>query len=279
MPLQAMQAMADARTRSGKVAAGSGSAAAAAQAVATVLHVYHPLGFPALGKDEAYLDAAIAAGAQVLELGIPFSDPVADGPLLQDASQRAIAAGMTPAKAIAAVARLRARHPALGLVVMAYANSLHSLGWEAAAKALGDAGVDGLIVPDMPLREATRLQPLFLARKVPWIPLVSSTVPESTIRAAAALRPPFVYAASLGVTGQAGPGAEAVAALRRIREVAPGVPVAVGFGVRGGDDVRRLRSAGADGVVVGSALVRRVLDGATPAQYGAAVAELRSACG
>jgi tryptophan synthase alpha chain len=270
MALQAMQAMADARTRStGKDA----------QTVATVLHVYHPLGFPAPGKDEAYLDAAIRAGAQVLELGIPFSDPVADGPVLQQASHEALEAGMTPQAAIATIGRLRARHPDVGLVVMAYANSLHTLGWEAAAKALGAAGVDGLIVPDMPLREATRLQPLFAARKVPWIPLVSSTVPEATIRAAAALRPPFVYAASLGVTGQAGPGDAALAALRRIREVAPGVPVAVGFGVRDGDDVRRLRSAGADGVVVGSALVRLVLASATPDAYGKTVAGLRLACG
>ncbi|HUR26089.1 MAG TPA: tryptophan synthase subunit alpha [Candidatus Thermoplasmatota archaeon] len=263
----ALQAMADARARS------------TATATSTVLHVYHPLGFPAPGQDETYLGAAIRAGAQVLELGIPFSDPVADGPVLQDASRQALDAGMTPAAAIAAVARLRARHPHVGLVLMAYANSLHSLGWEQAARALGAAGAQGLIVPDMPLREALRVQPVLAASRVPWIPLVSSTVPEATVRAAAALAPPFVYAASLGVTGQAGPGDEAIAALRRIRAVAPGVPVAVGFGVRDGDDVRRLRAAGADGVVVGSALVKRVLDGATPDDYGAVVAGLRRACG
>ena len=268
----ALQAMADAAARAG------GRTGMAADAPA-VLHVYHPLGFPGPGKDEAYLEAAIRAGAQVLELGIPFSDPVADGPVLQEAAHRAIEAGTTPASALATVARLRARHPDVGLVVMAYANSLHRLGWEAAARALGAAGVDGLIVPDMPLREAVRLQPAFARNGVAWIPLVSSTVPAAAIRAAAALRPPFVYAASLGVTGQAGPGAEAVAALRRLREVAPDVPVAVGFGVRDGDDVHRLRSAGADGVVVGSALVRRVLDGAAPDAYGAAVAALRQACG
>jgi tryptophan synthase alpha chain len=269
----ALQTMADARSalaRPGGPGAGR---------TATVLHVYHPLGFPDPGKDKAYLDAAIRAGAQVLELGIPFSDPVADGPVLQDASHRAIEAGMTPALAIATVARLRARHPEVGLVVMAYANSLHSLGWDAAIAALGAAGADGLIVPDMPLREAARLQPLFARHKLPWVPLVSSTVPEATIRAAVAHRPPFVYAASLGVTGQAGPGGEAVSALRRIREVAPDVPVAVGFGVRTGDDVRRLRAAGADGVVVGSALVRLVQASATPEAYGQAVATLRQACG
>jgi tryptophan synthase alpha chain len=259
--------------------AAAGATAGTGRRRGTVLHVYHPLGFPAPGKDDAYLDAAVRGGAGVLELGLPFSDPVADGPVLQDASHRAILAGATTASALATITRLRARHPGVGLVVMAYANTLHAMGWPAAAEAFGAAGTDGLIVPDMPLREARRLQPLFAKHGVQWIPLVSSTVPAATIREAEAFRPPFMYAASLGVTGQAGPGLEAVAALRRIRDVASEVPVAVGFGVRDAGEVARLREAGADGVVVGSALVRRVLDGASPAEYGAAVAALRSACG
>lgn len=244
-----------------------------------VLHVYHPLGFPTQELDAAYLDAAVAGGAQVLELGIPFSDPVADGPVLQEASRRALVAGATPGSALRTVAATRKRHPDVGLVVMAYANSLHRLGWEAAASALSAAGADGLIVPDMPLREAQRVQPRFVRHGVPLIPLASSTVPLATLRSAALLAPPFVYAASLGTTGQDGPGAEATAALQRIRDVAPEIPVAVGFGVRDARDVRRLRAAGAHGVVVGSALVRGILDGASPADHAAAVARLREGCG
>src|SRR5687768_9132497 len=226
MPLQAM-----AQARSG----GRG-----------ILHVYHPLGFPGPGQDAAYLDAAIAAGAQVLELGIPFSDPVADGPVLQAASHQALAGGTTPASALASVAALRRRHPSVGIVVMAYANSLHSLGWDEAGAALARAGVDAVIVPDMPAREAVRVRPVLARDGVPWIPLVSRTVPVATIRSAGAHAPPFVYAASLGITGQDGPGAEATQALARIREAVPAVPVAVGFGVRDAGDVRRLRAAGAD---------------------------------
>lgn len=243
-----------------------------------VLHVYHPLGFPGAGKDLAYIDGAIAAGAQVLELGIPFSDPVADGPVVQEATRQALADGATPTSGLRTVAQVRRRHPDVGLVVMAYANSLHRMGWAAAATELAKAGVDGLIVPDMPLREARQVQPILARPGVPWIPLASSTVPEATLREANALAPPFLYAASLGITGRDGPGAEAGEAVRRIRRVAPETPIAVGFGVRDATDVRLLRAAGAHGVVVGSALVRRVLDGATPAQHGAFVAELSKAC-
>lgn len=242
-----------------------------------VLHVYHPIGFPA-GRDEAYLDAAVDQGAGVLELGIPFSDPVADGPVLQKASQAALAGGMTPLAAIARMAGVRRRHPEVGLVAMAYANSLHSLGWAKAAQALGVAGVDGVIVPDMPLREAVRLRGGFADHGVAWIPLVSSTVPPAALRAAVALAPPFVYASSLGVTGQDGPGAEAMRALRAVRDLTQEVPVAIGFGVRGPRDVQALRAAGADGVVVGSALVRAILESATPEEHGAAVHRLREAC-
>ena len=243
-----------------------------------VLHVYHPLGFPGRGLDGAYLDAAVAAGAQVLELGIPFSDPVADGPVLQAAAHEALANGATPTSALREVAALRKRHPTVGLVVMAYANSLHRMGWDHAAEALAQAGADAVIVPDMPAREASRVQPVLARHGVPWIPLVSSTVPPATIRGATTHGPPFVYAASLGITGQDGPGREATVALGRIRDAAPGIPVAVGFGVRDADDVRRLRGAGAHGVIVGSALVRRVQDGATPHEYGKVVADLRRAC-
>lgn len=240
-----------------------------------VLHVYHPLGFPGPGRDAAYLDAAVTAGAQVLELGIPFSDPVADGAVLQAAAHQALCAGATPASALACVADLRRRHPALGLVVMAYANSLHAMGWDRAGAALARSGADAVIVPDMPAREAVRVRPVLARHGVPWIPLVSSTVPAATIRSASAHAPPFVYAASLGITGRDGPGAEATQALAGIRSAVPALPVAVGFGVRDAGDVRRLRAAGADGVVVGSALVRRVQEGADPAAYGRAVAELR----
>src|SRR5687767_15032544 len=142
-----------------------------------VLHVYHPLGFPGPGADIAYIDAAVAAGARVLELGIPFSDPVADGPVLQEASAQALAGGATPESSLRTIAAVRQRHPRLGIVAMAYANPLHRMGWDRAAAGLAAAGVDGVIVPDMPLREAARVQPLFAQHGIAWVPLVSSTVP------------------------------------------------------------------------------------------------------
>ncbi|MEA3204373.1 MAG: tryptophan synthase alpha chain [Thermoplasmata archaeon] len=243
-----------------------------------VLHVYHPLGYPDAQRSESYVGAALAAGAGVAELGIPFSDPVADGPVLQAASAAALAQGTTPRSALATLAALRRRHPRAGLVAMAYANTLHRLGWADAARLLREAGADGVIVPDMPLAEARRVAPRFAHEGVPWVPIVSSTVPAPAVRALAACDPPFLYVASLGVTGRDGPGAEAAATLARVRREAPRVPVVLGFGVRDAGDVRSARAAGAHGVVVGSALVRRIADGATPEEHGAAIARLQQAC-
>lgn len=240
-----------------------------------VLHVYHPVGFPAPGQDIAYLEAAIAGGAQVLELGLPFSDPVADGPVLQRAATQAIAAGSYPVQSIATIKALRSRHPDVGIVVMAYANTLHSLGWNTVATAFSDAGVDAVIVPDMPLRESAALRDELQRVGIGLIPLISSTVPAATIAQAAAQHPPFLYAASLGVTGQAGPGVEAETAIQRIQATAPTARIAVGFGVRNAADVRRMQASGAHGVIVGSALVSAILDGASPQQYQARVAALR----
>lgn len=221
-----------------------------------VLHVYHPLGHPGPGQDLAFLDAAARNGAGVLEVGFPFSDPSADGPLLQEATRLALDRGFTTASGLDALAELRRRHPHVGLVAMAYANPLHALGWERAARRLADAGADAVLVPDMPLREAGRVAPTFQRHGVAWVPLAASTVPDATLRAMGAGQPPFVYVASLGVTGQQGPRADAGQAVRRLRAAAPGTPVAVGFGVRTPEDAAALRNAGAHGVVVGSALVQ-----------------------
>lgn len=243
-----------------------------------VLHVYHPLGYPAPGLDAAYLDAAVSAGAGVLELGLPFSDPTADGPVLQAASRQALQAGATTASSLAAVRAARRRHPEVGLVVMGYANLFHALGWEPAARALADAGADGAIVPDMPARESATFAGALRDAGVALVPLVTSTVTADTLRQFGGLAPPFVYVASLGTTGQAGPDEHALAALANVRQHAPGVPLAVGFGVRHPDDVRRLRAGGAHGVVVGSALVREVAGGSRPEAYGAHVRRLAEAC-
>lgn len=245
------------------------------QGAGAVLHVYHPLGFPAPGQDLEYLEAAIAGGAQVLELGFPYSDPVADGPVLQRACQQAIAAGSDPTRCFATIATLRRRHPTIGLVVMAYANTLHNLDWASAADQLATAGADAVIVPDMPLREAGPFQRELARRGVGFVPLISSTVPAHTIAQAAAQNPAFLYAASLGVTGQAGPGVEAETAMQRIQSTAPAARIAVGFGVRHADDARRLKASGAHGVIVGSALVKAILDGASPATYQGQVMALR----
>lgn len=243
---------------------------------AGVLHGYHPLGYPRSGDDVALLDAAARNGAGVLEVGFPFSDPSADGPVLQQVTRQALEGGFTTARGLAALAELRGRQPDVGLVVMAYANPLHAFGWDAAARALADAGADAVIVPDMPLREAARIAPRLAAHGVAWIPLAASTVPDATLRRLGELTPPFVYVASLGTTGQSGPRTDVAQAVARLRRLAPRTPLAVGFGVRAPGDVAALRAAGAHGVVVGSALVEAARGGDVAA-YGARVRALADA--
>lgn len=241
------------------------------------LHVYHPIGFPATGEDQLYVDAAIAGGASVVELGFPFSDPSADGPVLQQATRRALQGGATFQAGVDLIRETRRRHPRVGIVAMAYANALHAHGWDAAASALARAGADGVIVPDLPLREARRLLDGLHRQGLPWIPVVTATVPDATLLALGETRPPFIYAASLGVTGQAGPGQQAVDVLRRLRALSPSIPVVVGFGIRTAEDVRAMRDAGAHGVVVGSALVRAIQDGRTPDEHSRQVRALAQA--
>jgi tryptophan synthase alpha chain len=238
------------------------------------LHIYHPLGFPEPGLDFDYLNEAIQGGAQVLELGIPFSDPVADGPVLQQASKLALLRGATWRTCLETIQRIRRQHPQVGLVAMAYANTLHVRGWAASARQLVAAGADAVIVADMPLREAQTIQPLLAQAGLAWIPLVSSTVSEETLERIHASKPPFVYVSSLGVTGQERPGAEVHQTVARVHQKIPGVPVTVGFGIRSPADILGLREAGADGVTIGSALVTRILGGATPQEYREAVHRL-----
>lgn len=243
------------------------------------LSVYLPFGDPTPADSAAAFTAAIHGGADWLEIGIPFSDPAADGPVLQVASSRALAAGATVAGALAQARRLRAAHPDLPLVAMTYANLVFQRGWTEFCIAASTAGIDGLIVPDVPLEEAEPLRVACRQAGLAHIPLVTPTTPDARMHAIAAKATGFLYVvANVGVTGQATPGHLVAHTIQRARQAAPEVPIAVGFGVRTAADVQRLRSAGADAVIVGSHIVTtRQLGG--PAAVQAEVTRLRAGCG
>ena len=223
------------------------------------LVTYITAGDPDLQRTEGVLRALDRAGADVIEVGVPFSDPLADGPVIQRATERALASGATLAGVLATVAKVRADLRA-GVVIFSYANPILRFGAERFADAARDAGVDGVLVLDLPIEESADFRNLLTARGIDTILLLSPTTSDERLRAAVALGTGFLYAISrLGVTGvrdQLAEGAEDMVA--RIRAVSD-LPVALGFGISTPEHVRAV-SAWADAAVVGSALVNVIAE-------------------
>ena len=199
------------------------------------------------------LRAACAAGIDVLELGVPFSDPTADGPVIQEASQRALKAGMTLTKTLDFAARLR-KESDIPIMLFGYYNPLFKYGLDRLAKAAHAAGVDGLLVVDLPPEEAGPLRTALKGTDIQIIFLVAPTTRPDRVRKIAAETGGFLYLITkAGTTGEGGLDYESI---RRhaaaVKAVSP-LPVCLGFGIRSGDDARRLAPM-ADGVIVGSTL-------------------------
>jgi tryptophan synthase alpha chain len=241
------------------------------------LVAYLMAGDPTPESSRAYLEAALAS-ADVLEIGIPFSDPVADGPTIQRADVRALAAGTTIAKALELVRTVRTVS-AKPIVLMTYANPVHKMGYERFAEAAASAGVDGVILPDVPLEESQEPGRALRDAGVDLIQLVSPATSEERIGRIAQATGGFLYVVSLyGVTGaREGPNDRVRPLLAIAKKAAGKVPVAVGFGVAAPEHVRAMLEAGADGVVVGSALVSIVERGGSPDELRAAVQALKAA--
>jgi tryptophan synthase alpha chain len=235
--------------------AGSGKRAA--------LMPYLMGGFPDLAASRAIGEAYAEGGADVVELGVPFSDPLADGPVIQAAGTRALAAGATVDGVLEVAAALAPRLP---VVVMAYANLVFARGAERFAAALAAAGASGLIVPDLPLEEAPAALEACDAAGVALVPLVAPTTPDERLAAIGARARGFLYTVSVtGTTGERASLAETFAAVvGRAKAHAP-VPVALGFGIATPEHAAQAAEAGADGVIVGSRLVRAAGDAADPA--------------
>jgi tryptophan synthase alpha chain len=213
----------------------------------------------------ALLRGLPAAGADVVELGMPFTDPMADGPAIQMASQRALKAGQTLKRTLDMVRGFRAADDATPLVLMGYYNPIYIYGVERFLRDAGAAGVDGLIVVDLPPEEDEELCLPALAAGLNFIRLATPTTDDRRLPAVLANTSGFVYYVSItGITGAGAPDAGAVAtAVARIKRHTR-LPVAVGFGVRTAAQAAAI-AAGADGVVVGSALVNALAASLDPA--------------
>jgi tryptophan synthase alpha chain len=243
------------------------------------LVTYLTFGDPDPATSIDVITAAAMAGADVIELGVPFSDPSADGPSIQRAMERALEAGATLAGAIDAVAELRRRGVATPIVLFGYYNPVFVMGADAFAARAAAAGVDAVLTVDLPIDELGELAGPLAARGVGVVPLIAPTSTPDRIARLAAFAPPFVYYITLtGVTGVRAAKTVDPDRLAAIRAAA-GAPVAVGFGIRTPDDARPF-AAIADGVVVGTALVDRVPAGpvsGAPERVAALVRELAGA--
>jgi tryptophan synthase alpha chain len=218
--------------------------------------------------------AAAAAGADAIEIGIPFSDPVMDGPTIQQASDAALKAGATPQSILDELRTLDAGVP---LAVMTYANIAYRMGWERFAQNLHRAGVSAAILPDIPLEEAEPWCRAADGASIETVLLAAPTAPDERLPRICRRSRGFVYAVGLlGVTGvRAELAATAEVIAKRLKDVTD-VPVLVGVGISTPDQaVQACRVA--DGVVVGSAVVQRMLDGAGPDGVGALVEAFRRA--
>jgi len=245
------------------------AAALAAPGKRAALMPYLMGGFPTAERSLRIGEACLDAGADLLELGIPFSDPLADGPVIQAAGAAALRAGATPAAVLEVCGALSARAP---IVVMGYTNVVLARGVEEFAEDLLAAGAAGLIVPDLPFEESDALLAATDARGLALVPLVAPTTPDDRLAAIGARARGFLYVVSLaGTTGERGALAGALDGLIGRAAAATKAPVAVGFGISTPAQAAAAAAAGADGVIVGSRLVRAAAEADDPA---AAVREL-----
>jgi tryptophan synthase alpha chain len=233
-------------------------------------------GFPTQEESVRIGQACVQSGADILELGVPYSDPLADGPVIHAAGTRALEAG---ASLTGVLEVARALSPSVPVVLMCYANMVFAPGAEAFVERLAQTGASGLIVPDLPFEEASEVLAACDAHGVALVPLVAPTTPPERLAQIGARARGFLYTVSvIGTTGERATlsdrFAEIVARAKRSTEA----PVALGFGISTPEHALRAARSGADGVIVGTRLVRAAGESEDPAAaVGEVVAELAGA--
>ena len=220
---------------------------------------YLTVGYPTIEKTEQAIDELVAGGADIIELGVPFSDPFADGAVIRAAAYRALEAGVTLQDALALAKRVRTRHPQTGLVLFSYYNLIFSMGLEHFAATAAESGIDAVLAVDLPFEEREELLAVLRPRDLGFVPLVApNTSIERAVASSKGIGDSFIYAITVkGITGARASLPDDLAghldALRKAVEV----PVAAGFGISTRAQAQMI-SRHADGFIVGSALVRRL---------------------
>ncbi len=234
---------------------------------------YLMAGYPTLAQSTAIGEACVRGGADLLELGVPYSDPLADGPVIHEADTRALAAGASVGGVLEVA---RALAPSVPVVLMCYANMVYAPGVDAFVQRLARTGACGLIVPDLPYEEAGEVFEACEAHGLALVPLVAPTTPPERLRAIGARARGFLYTVSVvGTTGERAALQDSFSEVIARAKASTDVPVALGFGISTPEHARQAANAGADGVIVGTRLVRAAGEGDDPAgAVGAVVAEL-----
>ena len=225
---------------------------------------YFPLGYPDLETSIDVIEALAKNGADLIEVGLSFSDPLADGPVIQQATQVALEKGITVKKALAAVAELRSRGVTIPLILMGYFNPMLAYGLEKFVHDAREAGADGFIIPDLPLEESSEFQSL--VGDMPLIQMLAPTSPNERMESIARNAKGFIYLVSVtGVTGARTAISDGLGDLiQRVRDHTS-VPVCVGFGIGTPEQARQV-GALADGVIVGSACVKAIGESENPVE-------------
>lgn len=224
------------------------------------LIIFISAGYPTMDDCEKAVERAIAGGADIIELGVPFSDPMADGPVICNASRIALEQGTTLESVLQLAGRIRRKHPKTGLILFSYMNPIFHYGLERLGQELQDLGVDGLLAVDLPLEERGELDGICRSHGLHLIPLVSPVTPEARIRQIVSNASGFVYCISVrGITGaRKNMPADLAERLELVRRLSP-IPVAAGFGIADSAAAEAVAKH-ADGVIVGSAFVQTLPD-------------------
>lgn len=224
-------------------------------------------GDPSLELTEKLIYKLQAEGVDIIELGIPFSDPLADGPVIQEASQRALKAGTTLKKLIAKIDQIQ-KNVEVPMVLMGYYNSILNYGEEKFARDIAEAGISGVIIPDLPVDEKAELSEHLAEYGVSQIMLVTPNTSEKRLEEITAKSSGFLYCvAHLGTTGDDKQGVypELESYLNRVRKTAGELPLGLGFGIDGPEKVKKIIDY-PDGIIIGSALIKAIQAGDTEAE-------------
>ena len=219
---------------------------------------YLTIGYPSLAKCEAAIDTLVSEGADIIELGVPFSDPFADGAVIRSAAYEALKQGVTLADVLALAKRVRAKHPKTGLVLFSYYNLLFANGLDRFADAAADAGIDAVLAVDLPLEEREELLAVLRPRGISYVPLIAPNTPMERVKESAqGLDNTFLYVITVkGITGARKELPPDLASRLDAIRAAVGLPIAAGFGISTKEQAEEV-CRHADGYIIGSALVKR----------------------